>query len=270
MLSNLEYIRESLELNLFFLRIAKEHSIFIEAAFTAKNTELAEEADTFKNVFSNLLKRAIELSDGILSEEVISSGELVTDLTMKAEKETEFYTGISINNRITKAEVTFANEEEASIEPVLLQNVYMLNQQALASARALADYKAKLLNDVLACRLFTTNYPLLLDHILREAKFYIRSLIRLQRRNSSSTIYDAIEEEIFWNRIMAEHAKFIRGLLDPSEVKLFDTANDFGHRFDVLTAEAEKLEDNLDLFSKVTMESLDAAKDIRDFKRQSL
>jgi hypothetical protein len=90
----------------------------------------------------------------------------------------------------------------------------------------------------------------------------------LQRRNSSSTIYDAIEEEIFWNRIMAEHAKFIRGLLDPSEVKLFDTANDFGHRFDVLTAEAEKLEDNLDLFSKVTMESLDAAKDIRDFKRQ--
>ena len=268
MLSNLEYIRESLELNLFFLRIAKEHSIFIEAAFTAKNTELAEEADTFKNVFSNLLKRAIELSDGILSEEVIASGELVTDLTLKAERQTEFYTGISINTKITKAELAFANEEESSINPVLLQNVYMLNQQALAAARALANYKARLLNDVLACRLFTNNYPLLLDHILREAKFYISSLMRLQRRNSSNTIYDAIEEEIFWNRIMAEHAKFIRGLLDPSEVKLFDTANDFGHRFDVLTAEAEKLEDNLNLFSKVTTESLDAAKDIRDFKRQ--
>ncbi|WP_460285242.1 DUF2935 domain-containing protein [Clostridium botulinum] len=27
---------------------------------------------------------------------------------------------------------------------------------------------------------------------------------------------------------MAEHAKFIRGLLDPTEVKLFNTANDYG------------------------------------------
>lgn len=268
MLSDLEYIRESLELNLFFMRIAKEHSIFIEAAFTAKNTQLAEEADAFKNIFSNLLRRAIELSDGILSEDVVSSGELVTDLTLRAEKETEFYTGISINSKITKAELTFTDKGEPDINPVLLQSVYVLNQQALAATRALANYKARLLDDVLACRLFTNNYPLLLDHILREARFYIRRLMRLQRRNSSNTIYDAIEEEIFWNRIMAEHAKFIRGLLDPTEVKLFDTANDFGHRFDVLTAQAEKLEDDLNLFSKVTTETLSAAKEIRDFKRQ--
>ena len=268
MLSDLEYIRESLELNLFFMRIAKEHSIFIEAAFTAKNRELAEEAEAFKIVFSNLLIKAIELSDGILSEDVTGSGGLVTDLTLQAEKETEFYTGISINIRITKAELTFANEEEPSIDPVLLQDVYMLNQQALAATRALANYKARLLRDVLACRLFTNNYPLLLDHILREAKFYIRKLMRLQRKNSSNTINDAIEEEIFWNRIMAEHSKFIRGLLDPTEVKLFDTANDFGHRVDMLTAVAEKLEDNLNLFAKVTTETLDAAKEIRDFKRQ--
>ncbi len=132
MLSNFEYIRESLELNLFFMRIAKEHSIFIEAAFTAKNREPAEEAEAFKIVFSNLLIKAIELSDGILSEDVTGSGELVTDLTLEAEKETEFYTGISINSRITKAELAFANEEEPSIDPVLLQDVYMLNQQALA------------------------------------------------------------------------------------------------------------------------------------------
>lgn len=268
MLSDLEYIRESLELNLFFMRIAKEHSIFIEAAFTAKNTELAEEAETFKIVFGNLLKKAIELSDGILSEDVIDSGELVTDLTLQAEKETEFYTGISINSRLTKAEFLFTNEKEPGINPTLLQSVYMLNQQALASTRALANYKARLLRDVLSCRLFTNNYPLLLDHILREAKFYAKNLMRLQRRNSSNTINDAIEEEIFWNRIMAEHSKFIRGLLDPTEVKLFDTANDFGNRFDMLTVEAEKLEDNLDLFAKVTTESLNATEDIRGFKRQ--
>ena len=40
MLTKQEFINQSLELNLFFLRIMKEHSIFIEAALTLKNKDL--------------------------------------------------------------------------------------------------------------------------------------------------------------------------------------------------------------------------------------
>ena len=40
---------------------------------------------------------------------------------------------------------------------------------------------------------------------------------------------------------MAEHAKFIRGLLDPSEEELFNSADCFGKQFDQLTCEAKKL-----------------------------
>ena len=83
------------------MRIAKEHSIFLEAAFTARDTELAEEAEQFKKLFTRLLGKTIDMSDGLLSPEVVESGELVTDLTLEAEKETEFYTGIRINNKIT-------------------------------------------------------------------------------------------------------------------------------------------------------------------------
>ena len=39
---------------------------------------------------------------------------------------------------------------------------------------------------------------------------------------------------------MGEHAKFIAGLLDPSEEALIETARMFGREFDVLTAEAEQ------------------------------
>ncbi|MTK13549.1 MAG: DUF2935 domain-containing protein [Clostridiaceae bacterium] len=45
MLSNREFVRQSLELNLFFMRIAKEHSIFLEADFTPKNHDLAQQAN---------------------------------------------------------------------------------------------------------------------------------------------------------------------------------------------------------------------------------
>lgn len=35
--------------------------------------------------------------------------------------------------------------------------------------------------------------------------------------------------EDFWNRIMMEHALFIRGLLDPSEEELIETADKICH-----------------------------------------
>ena len=67
---------------------------------------------------------------------------------------------------------------------------------------------------------------------------------------------------------MAEHAKFIRGLLDPTEEDLFAAANNFGNEFDLLTAEALAAMDNNAPFSKVTADSLEATKAIRDFKAQ--
>jgi hypothetical protein len=79
---------------------------------------------------------------------------------------------------------------------------------------------------------------------------------------------EAAFHETFWNRIMAEHSKFIRGLLDPTEVGLFNTANDFGQKFDELTAEARNLSGNLGLLPAVTQKSLTNTINIRDFKRQ--
>ena len=41
MLSNSKFIRQSLELHLFFARIMKEHSFFLEIGFTPKNSNYA-------------------------------------------------------------------------------------------------------------------------------------------------------------------------------------------------------------------------------------
>lgn len=43
MLDSKKYIISSLELHLFFARIMKEHSIFLEAGFTPKNSKLSKE-----------------------------------------------------------------------------------------------------------------------------------------------------------------------------------------------------------------------------------
>lgn len=94
MLSKQEFINQSLELNLFFLRIMREHSIFIEAALPPKNKDLISQADAFKNEFTTLLSRAILLSDGVIPFETLDSNEIITKYTMDAEKATQFATGI--------------------------------------------------------------------------------------------------------------------------------------------------------------------------------
>ena len=48
MISKEKYIDLSLELHLFWARIMKEHSIFLEVGFTDKNKKLAKIADNYK------------------------------------------------------------------------------------------------------------------------------------------------------------------------------------------------------------------------------
>ncbi|NLC96849.1 MAG: DUF2935 domain-containing protein, partial [Erysipelotrichaceae bacterium] len=69
--------------------------------------------------------------------------------------------------------------------------------------------------------------------------------------------------------IMAEHSKFIRGLLDPSEEELFSIADEFGSEFDRLTKKALDAINNRIPAEKVTQESLRATKAIRKFKAQA-
>jgi len=268
MLSNKEFVRQSLELNLFFMRIAKEHAIFLEAGFTSQSHNFIIQADMLKNEFTRLLDDTIRLSEGIISIEVATSGELVTDLTYKAERETEYYSGIQIDSSITRMEDNLLKSTDYKRNIDIVREVEILNHRAMVAANQIAAFKARVLNDVLSCKLFTTNYPLLIDHILREAKFYLNMLTRLQNRVEIDMTREAVFQETFWNVIMAEHSKFIRGLLDPTEVKLFDTANDFGRRFDELTEEAQVLRVNLGLLPQVTEKTLEATIDIRDFKRQ--
>ena len=266
MLSNEEFIRQSLELNLFFMRIMKEHAFFLEAAFSPKDQSLAQQADTLKCELTNLLAEAIMLADGVVSPEVFSSGEIVTNFTCDAERATEFYSGIQLDTELTNMELTLDKNQNPLISSLLVDQITALNQKAITTVTVLADYKSKLLQDILSCKVFTSNYPLLIDHILREAHFYLKTLYQLQNHQKVNIIEDIIAQEKFWNRIMAEHAKFIRGLLDPTEDALFETANRYGKVFDALTAQAMSMTEQTTILPQLSSKTYKATVGLRDFK----
>lgn len=269
MLSSGNFIRQSLELHLFFARIMKEHSFFLEIGFTPKNSNYIDEADAFRMEFDNLLCDVISISDGVVSTDFLRSGEVITPFTLEAEKASAYYTGIKIATNLTKVESELAAHSlSRHNHETLEKKVCAINNRAMELTRDLIRFKTRLLSDVLSCKIFTVNYPLLIDHILREAKFYFMLVKRLQNREEINIEREAYEQEAFWNRIMAEHSKFIRGLLDPTEDKLINTANNFGHQFDILTREAIEAMNKSMPISKVTDDSLKATEEIRKFKAQ--
>lgn len=259
------YVMFSLETHLFFARIMKEHALFLEAGFPCKETAWIEKAEYFRQQFEELLKRTVEISNGAIGECITHSGELVTQFTIPAEERTNRFLGIPIQTEISEMEQKLQAGNGCSPQRLraLVRMVNQLNGRALVLLNGLIDLKENILEEVKAGRLFTTNYPLLIQHILREAKLYRSTLMEL-RQNRRISYQNLYEQEGFWNQIMMEHALFIRGLLDPSEEQLIDTADHFAKEYRELL-ETEKTQE-MKAMEEFTRKSLEETLKYRDFK----
>lgn len=255
-----QYTADSLELHLFFGRIMKEHALFLMAGFTPVNQAFTQAAERFKEQFEDLLFHAVALGDGVVSGEAIDSGEFFTPYTLLAERQTQFFTGIPIDSELTAREALLRGGTREERERAIVPQVRRLNQRALTLLEGFISLKEQILAQVLRCRMFTMNYPLLLEHIIREAKLY-RSYVSRLETAGQLTAEDQRTVEQFWNQIMMEHAQFIRGLLDPSESELVETADSFARDYARLLEESRAAQDR-------TMDdgALAETKKFRDFK----
>lgn len=229
-MNNSEYARLSLELHLFFDRIMKEHSFFLEAAFMEKDAEFKRVANNFQRIFSDILDNVTMLANGKVSKQFLDSNEIVTNNTLQAENQSSNLSGIRINTDITLKELDLKSGN-VNANDELINNISMLNRKTLPVIKNLINFKNDVLNRVVSCRLYTTNYPLLIIHIMNEAKMYYNLLLRLENKEPFTEKY-IYEQEIFWNKQMKEHAEFIRGLLDPTEKELIKTANNFANEYE--------------------------------------
>lgn len=255
------YVVRSLELHLFFGRIMKEHALFLRAGFTPAAPEFSEKAEFFLKEFEKLLGDAVSLSDGVAGKEVLSSGEAATEFTLLAEKQTEHLTGLPINREITRQTLRLCPGERQCGNLMQLQGrVRRLNRTALNLLDGLISFKETILKCVSQGELFTLNYPLLIEHILREAKLY-RKYVGILETEGDLSRRLMREDECFWNQIMMEHAQFIRGLLDPCEAELIHTADDFAKEYCYLLETCRSAQGKT-----LTADSLAQTVKFRDFK----
>lgn len=146
---------------------------------------------------------------------------------------------------------------------------------------AVADFlafKRMLIGLAVTCRmggLGGYNYPLLLDHIAREAQLFLH-ILSVQGRDHIDPFVLALGEESFWLRIMTDHAKFIASLLDQSERGFVMDAINFSSVFDRLLRQAQDYRsmlqaepDQFPVVSRFTDEVIQQTSKIRDFKLAS-
>lgn len=245
---------------MFFARIMKEHSLFLEAGFTPVCSDFAKRAESFKNEFERLLSCAVGHGDGIVTKDIISSKELITEFTDRAERQTARLTGIKINSDITCRESRLTGTESPCISDSLVRSVRGLNQTAMRRLNGLIDFKQEILSNVLCCRMFTVNYPLLIEHIIREAKLY-RTCVTQLESGDNCLCQTLRQTERFWNQIMMEHAMFIRGLLDPAENDLIKASDSFACDYAQLLNKSREAND-----ATMIKASLEKTKEFRDFK----
>ena len=289
------YVTTSLETHLFFARIMKEHALFLLAGFPVSEEGFRKRADWFREQFEDLLRTTVTISDGMVRERVLESGEIVTEFTEVTEEQTRRLAGVSIDSEITRAEKRLrpvregntshggsgrecqnnqrnvtrdgtnwgCQSNQRTLSRGMVQQVHRLNQSVLWLLNEFIAFKERILQEMLSCKLYNANYPLLVEHILREAKLYRQILSELERNGCISS-RSLKETETFWNQIMMEHAQFIRGLLDPTECELMETADGFAKDYCRLLEEARK--QDCKAMDELTRRTIETTEHYRDFK----
>ena len=258
------YVRASLELHLFFARIMKEHAFFLQAGFMPVNEEYICEAKKCREEFEKFLAEIVRLSNCMVCSEILESGEIVTPYTLCAEEKTSEFTGIPIDTGITVQQLKLEADDNSIINRNLVEHIWNLNNKALQLLDGLINLKERALCDVLSCKIFTVNYPLLIEHIMREAKLY-RQYVAMLQNGQNITCQSRRQLELFWNQIMMEHALFIRGLLDPTEEELICQADDFAKVYKELLCEAREMNDMT--IRTITDKTIAETVKYRDFKK---
>lgn len=249
---------------MFFQRIIKEHLIFIQASTPSINEEERAEAKVLKESFEALLFETVICANGAVGKEVLDSGEIVTEYTLKAEKVTSTLSGIPINTDITEAEYDLKSDKCFDYDKFLEEKIYSINIRTINLLEEVISFTENLLYLFENCKIYISLYPHLIEHTLHETKLYMQKLQYVQDRDKSKlTLCNKLE---IWNHIMEDHSKFICGMLDPTEEELKKVIMGFAMEFEKLVEQSIECKD----IKKLVKESLDKTLELKDFKEQSV
>ena len=236
MLSNEDFVYQSLIVNLFYLRTIREFCICIQLSFLIKNDEYIKIAQDLGIKAEEIGEQYLSFADGNISQDALDGDFIVTPYTLACEEMTERLFEVDLATHITEKELEIVPGYPENISEEAVSKLNEVNKKTLSLIQNFITFVTEIYNLEIENKIFSFLYPHLLKYMIEAAEGYQIALRRLVDFQNSDPTYVANFEYNYVITLM-DTAMYIRGLVNPTSIDIFIKAQSFVIQFTHLSEE---------------------------------
>ena len=236
MLKEQDFLEQSLNSNLFYLRTLRDFCINIQLSFYG-NSEYIGRASSLAKQSQDLGRELVTYTNGIIPKDAKEYQLYYTDYTLATEKLTEELFNLNLATDITEniSNLTVGTNQAPTLENI--KKIEDFNKKALTIATEFVNLAEEIRKKLLNNELFSYSYPLLYDYMIRTINIYKAELVRLEEKTVKDPIL-VVDTEYDYNITVYEIISFLRGLINPNAARYILELNE------LINEEYPKLLDN--------------------------
>ena len=236
MLKEQDFLEQSLNSSLFYLRTLRDFCINIQLSFYG-NSEYIGRASSLAKQSQDLGRELITYTNGIIPKDAKEYQLYYTDYTLATEKLTEELFNLNLATDITEniSNLTVGTNQAPTLENI--KKIEDFNKEALTIATEFVNLAEEIRKKLLNNELFSYSYPLLYDYMIRTINIYKAELVRLEEKIVKDPIL-VVDTEYDYNITVYEIISFLRGLINPNAARYILELNE------LINEEYPKLLDN--------------------------
>lgn len=230
MLSEVNFVQESIAINLYYLRTLREFCLNIQTSLVPFEKGYISKAENIALSCERLGNDITSFASGMVSKEALDYQIYVTQYTLECEKLTEKLFDVDIDTGITEKELQLKSGEPKTVSQEMIDSMKRINAEAFSLADEFSKLCTEIVNKMEINELFSYSYKALTRFMIYETELFKSGLERLiqqfQIDPSSAANY-----EFYFNNSMRSIAIFIEKLVDPINEDIFDKAKWFENSF---------------------------------------
>lgn len=245
MLTNKDIYEESLVNHIYFAGSIRSFCITIGLTFFKNNQLYIDRAIALGYLATDIINETILLMNKDLANAVLEEDVYITPFTKDLDLLTEKLFDISLVIGVDKDIEVLKSRGNINYDEVI-NKINELNNKSLGLINDFKEFVSEIKNKLEKGELFSYLYVDFFNYMFDEISVYGRDIKRIESKNDYTDFY--LREFIYYfNELLRDSAKYIRGVLDTSEGELFDKASYFVNAFSSLTEKYLKNETNANL-----------------------
>ena len=245
MLTNKDIYEESMVNHIYFAGSIRSFCITIGLTFFKNNQDYIDRAIALGYRSTDIINEALKLMNKELADAVLENEVYITPYTKELELLTEKLFDISLVIGVDKDLEILKNKSSVNYDNVI-NRVNKLNSDSLELINNFKEFVTEIKTKLESGDLFSYLYIDFFNYMFDEISVYGRDIKRIESKNDYTEFY--LREFVYYfNELLGDSAKFIRGFLDTTYQELFDRASYFVNAFASLTEKYLKDKDNSNL-----------------------